>query len=85
MQAVQLAMERRGRERELTSVLLAGLVPAPLTREQLALGFTRLLASVEVGSHRPGASLHHPIGQQSHIPGYLQVCKLRGVPRAKGK
>ena len=46
-QAVQLAMDRRGRERELTSVLLAGLVPAPLTREQLALGFTRLLASVE--------------------------------------
>jgi len=46
-QAVQLAMDRRGRERELTSVLLAGLVPAPLTHEQLALGFTRLLASVE--------------------------------------
>ncbi|KAK9819246.1 hypothetical protein WJX81_007334 [Elliptochloris bilobata] len=45
--AVQLAMDRRGRERELTSVLLAGLVPAPLTRDQLALGFTRLLASVE--------------------------------------
>ena len=48
VQAVQLAMDRRGRERELTSVLLAGLVPAPLTRDQLALGFTRLLASVEV-------------------------------------
>ena len=48
VQAVQLGMDRRGRERELTSVLLAGLVPAPLTRDQLALGFTRLLASVEV-------------------------------------
>ena len=46
-------MERRGRERELTSVLLVGLVPAPLTRDQLALGFTRLLASVEVRSSRP--------------------------------
>ena len=54
-QAVQLAMERRGRERELTSVLLAGLVPAPLTRDQLALGCTRLLASVEVRSSRPCA------------------------------
>lgn len=48
VQAVQLAMDRHGRERELTSVLLAGLVPSPLTRDQLALGFTRLLASVEV-------------------------------------
>ena len=66
MQAVQLAMERRGRERELTSVLLAGLVPTPLTRDQLALGFTRLLASVEVRSTRPSAILASYQAPHSH-------------------
>ena len=69
-QAVQLAMERRGRERELTSVLLAGLVPAPLTRDQLALGFTRLLASVEVRSTRLTAASKPSLKQRIYMPGH---------------
>lgn len=81
MQAVQLAMERRGRERELTSVLLAGLVPAPLTRDQLALGFTRLLASVEVRSTRPTAtttSCQAPVLRARLYP----ICKLHAMRHA---
>ena len=48
-QAVQLAMDRKDRERELTSALLAALSPQTISEDQMSLGFTRLLASVEVG------------------------------------
>lgn len=46
-QAVQLAMDRKDRERELTSALLAALSPQTISEDQMSLGFTRLLASVE--------------------------------------
>ncbi|KAK9828666.1 hypothetical protein WJX72_001404 [[Myrmecia] bisecta] len=46
-QAVSLAMDRTDRERELTSLLLVELSPAVIETDQLRLGFTRLLASVE--------------------------------------
>ena len=49
LQAVQLAMDRKDRERELTSALLAVLSPQTISEDQMSLGFTRLLASVEVG------------------------------------
>lgn len=45
--ALRTAMDRRDRERELTSALLAGLTPHPLAREAAAAGFTRLLAELE--------------------------------------
>jgi hypothetical protein len=48
MQAVTLAMDRKDRERELVSLLLADMYPNALPGDQLALGFTRLLACVEV-------------------------------------
>ena len=48
LQAVQLAIEGRDREREMMAVLLASLCPDVLSRDQVALGFTRLLACAEV-------------------------------------
>lgn len=45
--AVQLALDRKNRERELVSQLLPALCPSTLPGEQLALGFTRLLAAAE--------------------------------------
>ena len=42
-------MDRKDRERELTSALLAALSPQTISEDQMSLGFTRLLASVEVG------------------------------------
>jgi programmed cell death protein 4 len=47
VQAVQLAMDRKDRERELVSALLPGLTPAVVPPEQAALGFTRLLAGLD--------------------------------------
>jgi programmed cell death protein 4 len=46
-QAIQLAMDRKDRERELVSVLLATLPQGVVSQDQMAMGFTRLLASVE--------------------------------------
>lgn len=45
--AVSLALDRSDRERELTAQLLSSLFPGLLTREQVALGFTMLLDSME--------------------------------------
>lgn len=45
---LQLAMDRRDRERELTSSLLSILCHGVLVVEQVKLGFTKLLANVEV-------------------------------------
>jgi len=45
--AVQLAMDRKDREREMVCVLFSALYPQVLTGDQLGQGFTRLLASAE--------------------------------------
>ncbi|GMH35363.1 hypothetical protein BSKO_03231 [Bryopsis sp. KO-2023] len=45
--AIQLALDRRDREREMISVLLSTLYPQVLTGDQLGQGFARILASVE--------------------------------------
>jgi hypothetical protein len=45
--AVQLALDRRDREREMTSALLPALVPAVVSADQISLGFTRLLAAAD--------------------------------------
>lgn len=45
--AVQLAMDRKDREREMVSQLLVALSPEVVTPDQMAAGFTRLLACVE--------------------------------------
>ena len=45
--AVQLAMDRRDREREMVSVLLPALYPSVVSDDQVALGFTRLLAAAD--------------------------------------
>lgn len=47
---MQLAMDRRDRERELTSSLLSSLCHGALVVEQVKLGFTKLLANVEVST-----------------------------------
>ena len=45
--AVQLAMDRRDREREMVSALLPALSPDVISQDQVALGFTRLLAAAD--------------------------------------
>ncbi|GAB4818113.1 hypothetical protein N2152v2_005159 [Parachlorella kessleri] len=45
--AVQLAMDRKDRERELVSTLLVSLTPDTISPDQMALGFTRLLAGAD--------------------------------------
>ncbi|KAI7837239.1 hypothetical protein COHA_008927 [Chlorella ohadii] len=45
--AVQLAMDRKDRERELVSAALPDLVPRVISDDQVALGFTRLLAGID--------------------------------------
>lgn len=48
-QAILLALDRRDREREMVSVLLAALSPKPLSQDDVALGFTALVLASEVG------------------------------------
>ncbi len=51
MQAVQIAMDRKDREREQLSTLLANLYPNTISQDEMAKGFTRLLQFTEV-SHQ---------------------------------
>ena len=48
---MQLAMEAKDREREMTVQLIRELTPQLLSKDQVALGFTRLLACAEVCTH----------------------------------
>ena len=48
---MQLAMEAKDREREMTVQLIIQLTPQLLSKDQVALGFTRLLACAEVCTH----------------------------------
>ena len=48
-QAVQIAMDRKDRERELVSALLSSLYPDTISDDQMARGFRRLLQFAEVG------------------------------------
>ncbi|KAL4858246.1 Programmed cell death protein 4 [Chlorella vulgaris] len=45
--AIQLAMDRKDREREMVSALLPSLVPSVVSRDQAGMGFTRLLAGAD--------------------------------------
>jgi programmed cell death protein 4 len=45
--AVQLAMDRKDREREMVSSMLPALSPNSISEDQMALGFTRLLAAAD--------------------------------------
>lgn len=49
LQAVQLALDARECEREMTAVLLRELCPGVISRDAVALGLTRLLSQAEVG------------------------------------
>lgn len=49
IQAVQIAMDRKDRERELVSAVLSSLYPQAISADQMARGFTRLLKFTEVG------------------------------------
>ena len=51
MQAVQIAMDRKDREREQLSTLLSNLYPDTISQDQMAKGFTRLLHFTEVHAH----------------------------------
>jgi hypothetical protein len=44
----QLAMDRKDREREMASSLISQLCPDVISYDQLNVGFTKLLATVEV-------------------------------------
>lgn len=48
LQAILLALDRRDREREMASVLLAGLHPKTLSEDSIAKGFTDLMLACEV-------------------------------------
>ncbi len=48
MQAVQIGMDRKDRERELVSALLSNLYPTSIPQDEMAQGFTRLLLFTEV-------------------------------------
>ena len=48
LQAVQIGMDRKDRERELVSALLSNLYPTSISQEDMAKGFTRLLLFTEV-------------------------------------
>lgn len=48
LQAVQIGMDRKDRERELVSALLSNLYPSSISQEEMAKGFTRLLLFTEV-------------------------------------
>ena len=48
MQAVQIGMDRKDRERELVSALLSSLHRTTISQEEMAKGFTRLLLFTEV-------------------------------------
>lgn len=48
MQAVQIGMDRKDRERELVSALLSALHRTTISQEEMAKGFTRLLLFTEV-------------------------------------
>ena len=60
MQAVQTAMDRKDRERELVSAVLSSLHPKAIPADQMAKGFTRLLQFAEVGF--PNQLLAHAAG-----------------------
>ena len=47
-QAILLALDRKDREREMVSVLLAELHPKTLSEEQIGEGFTAIMLSCEV-------------------------------------
>lgn len=48
LQAILLALDRKDREREMVSVLLAELHPKTLSEEQIGEGFTAIMLSCEV-------------------------------------
>ena len=48
MQAIMLALDRKEREREMVSVLLAELHPRTLSEEEIGEGFTAIMLSCEV-------------------------------------
>lgn len=56
MQAVQIAMDRKDREREQLSTLLSNLYPNTISQDQMAKGFTRLLQFTEVCAHYKSAA-----------------------------
>ena len=47
IQAILLALDRKDREREMVSVLLAELHPKVLAEEQISAGFTAIMLSCE--------------------------------------
>ena len=48
LQAILLALDRKDREREMVSVLLAALHPSTLSEAAIAQGFTALMLACEV-------------------------------------
>ena len=63
MQAVQIAMDRKDREREQLSTLLSNLYPNTISQDQMAKGFTRLLLFTEVRSHTALCCIHFAVSQ----------------------
>ena len=64
LQAILLALDRKDREREMVSVLLAELHPRTLSEEQIGEGFTAIMLSCEVvsactASFQRAVNLHH--------------------------
>ena len=56
-QAVQLALDRKDREREMVSALLPTLTPSIIAPDQMSLGFTRLLSGADdLALDVPGAA-----------------------------
>lgn len=55
-------MDRKDREREQLSTLLANLYPNTISQDQMAKGFTRLLHFTEVGHLLMHLALHHGKG-----------------------
>ena len=86
-----LALDRKDRERELTSALLVSLCPDVLPHEQIAQGFSRLLACVEDvcldtpdAPHLLSRFLGRAVVDELLPPSYLTTCLDTLRPDAAG-
>ena len=73
MQAILLALDRKEREREMVSVLLAELHPRELSEQEIGEGFTAIMLSCEVApcsssacQHGLGVPIHMRDGGSDH-------------------
>ena len=81
MQAVQIGMDRKDRERELVSALLSSLHRTTISQEEMAKGFTRLLlfTEVQLTAHKSAATTQGGVDTPYACSGCTAQGGLRGL------